>query len=907
MRIKISVDGKSYDIEQGDNLLRACLSQGLDLPYFCWHPILGSVGSCRQCAVKTYKDEDDTEGRIVMACMESGTEGCRVSIDDPEAKQFRAQIIEWLMINHPHDCAVCDEGGECHLQDMTVMTGHDSRRYRFTKSTHRNQELGPFISHEMNRCITCYRCVRYYRDYAGGTDLDAFGSHDRMYFGRQEDGTLESPFSGNLTEICPTGVFTDKTFKQHYTRKWDLHTSPSVCVHCSLGCNTILGERYGEMRRVLNRYNSHVNGYLLCDRGRFGYGFVNSEKRIRESSARIADGCALETIDPDTAIHRFATLLKGREPVIGIGSPRASLEANFALREMVGEENFYSGTSAQEYELETTVVDVLANGPSRVPSLREVEQADAVFLLGEDPTHSAPMLSMALRQSVRQQPIQEAVKSGIPKWHDAAVRGLTQDNHGPLFIATPAATDLDDIATELQRSAPEDVARLGFAVAHELDSQASAVDELTAASKQLAKRIASALLKAEQPLVVAGTASGSVDVIKAAAAVATALGVARSKAKIAPPFLFLTLPECNSMGLALMHAKPLAEALQQTDGSGGAVVVLENDLYRRATAGQVDALLEGRSLVVLDHVKHAMMDRAHLVFAAATFAETTGTLVNNEGRAQKFHAALVGDEAIRPSRRWLLSVLAAARPHEEHPVSLEELRHACATALPQLADSWRADDQPTLRYAEEKVPRASFRSSGRTAMHAHVSVHEPTPPADPDSDLAYSMEGFRVPNAQLIPAYWAPGWNSVQALSKFQFEVGGPKRGGQPGVRLIEPNADATASYPDKAPPSFTARDGEWLILPLPRIFGGEELSSLDPSQRARTPKPKLLLHEKDGQSLDLKDGDEVEVQLEETSVILPVMLSENACCGVAMLPVGTPGHSFLDLPVFASIRRVSE
>ena len=116
MRIKISVDGKSYDIEQGDNLLRACLSQGLDLPYFCWHPILGSVGSCRQCAVKTYKDEDDTEGRIVMACMESGTEGCRVSIDDPEAKQFRAQIIEWLMINHPHDCAVCDEGGECHLR-----------------------------------------------------------------------------------------------------------------------------------------------------------------------------------------------------------------------------------------------------------------------------------------------------------------------------------------------------------------------------------------------------------------------------------------------------------------------------------------------------------------------------------------------------------------------------------------------------------------------------------------------------------------------------------------------------------------------------------------------------------------------------------------------------------------------
>ena len=189
-------------------------------------------------------------------------------------------------MNHPHDCPVCDEGGECHLQDMTVMTGHDYRRYRFTKRTHRNQDLGPFVNHEMNRCIQCYRCVRFYRDYAGGGDFNVFGSHNHVYFGRHDDGALESEFSGNLVEVCPTGVFTDKTLKQHYTRKWDLQTAPSVCVHCGLGCNTIPGERYGTLRRIRNRYNGEVNGYFLCDRGRYGYEFVNSAARLRQPLAR---------------------------------------------------------------------------------------------------------------------------------------------------------------------------------------------------------------------------------------------------------------------------------------------------------------------------------------------------------------------------------------------------------------------------------------------------------------------------------------------------------------------------------------------------------------------------------------------------------------------------------------------
>ena len=202
---KIRVDGRTYEVDAKQNLLHACLSVGLDVPYFCYHPALGSVGACRQCAVKMFKDEEDTKGKITISCMQPVEDGMIISINDEEVREFRAQVIEALMNNHPHDCPVCDEGGECHLQDMTVMTGHTYRKNRFPKRTYQNQYLGPFINHEMNRCIQCYRCVRFYKEYAGGDDLDVFGIHDHVYFGRQKDGVIENEFSGNLVEVCPTG------------------------------------------------------------------------------------------------------------------------------------------------------------------------------------------------------------------------------------------------------------------------------------------------------------------------------------------------------------------------------------------------------------------------------------------------------------------------------------------------------------------------------------------------------------------------------------------------------------------------------------------------------------------------------------------------------------------------------
>jgi len=902
--VTIYVDNMPYQVREGQNLLVACLSLGFDIPHFCWHPALHSVGSCRLCAVKIFRDENDTRGRIFMSCMTPATEGVRISINDPEARHFRASVIEWLMLNHPHDCPVCDEGGECHLQDMTVMTGHVYRRTRKKKRTYSNQNLGPFINHEMNRCIQCYRCVRFYRDYAGGRDLDVFGVHSRVYFGRLEEGALENEFSGNLVEICPTGVFTDKTFKKRYTRKWDLQTAPSICVHCGLGCNTIAGERYGTLRRILNRYNGQVNGYFLCDRGRFGYDFLNSDRRVREPLAKTGQGSgstALEPISADEALSRLVDIVQNSSRVIGIGSPRTPLEANFALRDLVGEENFSSGMAQAEQDLVSLIVHILREGPAPSASLRELESADAALILGEDLTNTAPMMALYLRQSVRRKPMAVVNELRIPGWLDAAVRGAVQGNKGPLFIAAPIAAGLDDVATETYHAAPDDIARLGFAVAHELDTQAPAVVDLPADRHALAVRIAAALREAERPVVVSGTSSMSPAVIQAAANVAWAL---HSRGRQVT--LSFVAPECNSLGVALMEGRSLEDAIEMAErGQVDTVVTLENDLFARAPRDLVDRLRAScRNFVVIDHCLTGTAEVADLVLPAAAFAESQGTLVNNEGRAQRSYRVFPAPDPIGESRRWLSkAVMARARGRTEEWESFDDLVTRMRQALPVFQPVSNLAPSADARIVGRKIARQPHRCSGRTAMLANVSMREPPPPRDADSPLSFSMEGFQgISPPPLNPRYWAPGWNSAQSLNKFQEEIAGPLRGGDPGQRLIEPRDNGGREYFNAIPVAFSPSDDEWLILPSYHIFGSEELSALSPAIAERIPSAYVAIGEEDADLLGMSEGMLARVEIAGAAESLPARIVADLPRGVALLPKGLERLKGLAIPVRARI-----
>jgi NADH-quinone oxidoreductase subunit G len=903
----IFIDNKPFQVDPEENLLHQCLSLGFDLPYFCWHPAMGSVGACRQCAVKQFRDEEDAHGRLVMACMTPAAEGTRISIIDPEARAFRAGVIEWLMLNHPHDCPICDEGGECHLQDMTVMTGHDYRHTRFKKRTHLNQYLGPFINHEMNRCIQCYRCVRFYRDYAGGRDFDVFASRDHVYFGRHEEGVLENEFSGNLVEVCPTGVFTDKSLKRHYTRKWDLQLAPSVCVHCSLGCNISPGERYGLLRRVLNRYNGEVNGYFICDRGRYGYEFVNGDRRIRIPLVREQRGAELRAAAKEEALGKLAPLLGSGTRVIGIGSPRASLEANFALRQLTGAARFCSGLSNEEAVLTKAAIEIMRQGPARTASLHDAELSDAVLVLGEDLTNTAPRLALALRQAVRQKPMEIADSLRIPRWHDAAVREAVLDARGPLFIAAPSATRLDDVATMVWRAAPDDIACLGFAVAHALNPAAPEVPGLSPEISSMAADVAAFLASARNPLIVSGTSLGNLNLIQAAADVASALwGKVHGDGRAAG--ISFVFPECNTVGLALMEAGGLDDALQVVEqGAADTVIILENDLCRRVDPDRIDRIFSrAKTVVAIDSVSNPTNLRADMVLPAGTFVESEGTLVNNEGRAQRFFRVTPPGGDVLESWRWVREIMiAAGKLPTDAWQGLDEVIAAMSEALPALSRARDAAPPASFRRADQRIPRAPHRYSGRTALLANITVDEPAPPQDPDSPLSFSMEGFAgPPPPSLTPFFWSPGWNSVQSVMKFQEEVNGPLRGGDPGVRLIEPPQGGRPRYFGNIPAPFARRDGEWFLLPRYHIFGSEELSVLSPGIAERVPKPYLALNPSDADEMGASPGQEVEIAFGGETRRLSVVLDPSIPNGIGLLPAGLCGLSRIDLPAWAKVTK---
>jgi len=893
---KIHIDGKDYEVKTRKNLLETCLALGFDIPHFCYHPALGSVGACRLCAVKKFRDSDDTKGRIVMSCMEPITEGLIISIEDPEAKAFRAAVIESLMTNHPHDCPVCDEGGECHLQDMTVMTGHNYRRFDFKKRTYQDQNLGPFISHEMNRCIQCYRCVRFYRDYAGGKDLNVFASRNNVYFGRHEDGTLENGFSGNLVEVCPTGVFTDKTLKKHFTRKWDLSNSPSVCVHCSVGCNIIASERYGSLRRIMSRYNGAINGYFICDRGRFGYEFVNSKIRVRKAKFRTEKNGTQNEVEDGPLFSALNESFSKNKKIIGIGSPRASIESNFALSALVGKENFYHGISKKEQQLTATVLNFLQESGVKTPSLKQIEKADAILVFGEDLTNTAPMIALALRQASRNAASEMAEKKGIPQWNDAPLRQLAQDTKNPVSIITAYKDELDEIAENTFRGSYSDIAAIGNAIASSLNVGAPVSKIKIKEQLNLAEKIAFTLKEAKNPLIISGINCGDENIVQAALNIATALLSFGNKV-----MLSMVFPECNSMGLAFIPGKSLDDAVSSSaDGEIETLIILENDLYRRTRKESVDQLfIRSRKIIVLDHLQNNTSLRADILLPAGTFADSEGTLVNNEGRAQRFYKAVENKDQVRESWRWISELRKIKDKDQSVQWSrFDDIVSSLSNEYPVFAKLKEYMPDADFRMLNAKIPRQTLRYSGRTAINTQISVSEPKIPEDPDSPLAFTMEGQpERPPSSLVPFYWTPGWNSVQAMYDYLNEPNGAMKGNDPDIRLIEPDERINSLYFMPGSQTSEVQEDEMMVIPFFRIFGSEELSSAGPAISQRIEEPFVYLNKEDAEILGFRESDLIQLEISKNILKIKVKIENSLPHGVAGVPVNLPGIQFIDLP----------
>jgi NADH-quinone oxidoreductase subunit G len=333
-------------------------------------------------------------------------------------------------------------------------------------------------------------------------------------------------------------------------------------------------------------------------------------------------------------------------------------------------------------------------------------------------------------------------------------------------------------------------------------------------------------------------------------------------------------------------------------GEADGVVVIENDIYRRADVERVEAALaKAKVLVVIDHQQTPTIAKADFVLPASSFAEGDGTMINMEGRAQCFFqlydpAYYDPDCKIHESWRWVYALQTSVESREVSWTHFDDITRMCAATIPALSRIMEASPDATYRVKGLKIARSPRRYSGRTAMRANISVHEPRASQDSDTALSFSMEGYVGPNepAPFIPFAWAPGWNSPQAWTKFQDEVGGHLRTGDSGVRLIEPKSEAQSKYFTEIPAAFSVRDDALRVAPLYHLFGSDELSAMAPATQSMVVQAYVALSVVDAARLKLAENSLVKVSLANRTYSLRLQISKTLAEGLVGLPAGIPG-----------------
>ena len=327
--VNLTIDGVPVSVSKGTLVIEAAKQAGVLVPHYCYHPGLPVAGVCRMCLVEIEK-----QPKLAISCATQVAEGMVVKTQSAAAKSARTSVLEFLLINHPLDCPICDQAGECELQDFTFQEGRAGTRYSpdYPKRFNPVEDFGPDVLYVPNRCILCTRCVRFMEDVAQEPVLNVSERGDRAYIGVHPETRLDHPWAGNVVDLCPVGSLLSKDFL-HKARAWELDKTASVCTGCSQGCNVTLDTRENVVVRVRPRPNLEVNRYFICDHGRMNYRWMNRGDRIE--APLVKRGGELHATDWQDALERVTTTLRGAGPrVVALVSPRASTEALFFAREL---------------------------------------------------------------------------------------------------------------------------------------------------------------------------------------------------------------------------------------------------------------------------------------------------------------------------------------------------------------------------------------------------------------------------------------------------------------------------------------------------------------------------------------------------------------------------------------------
>ena len=629
--INIEIDGRKLEVENGRTVIEAAHDAGIYIPHFCYHKKLSIAANCRMCLVQVEKAP-----KPLPACATPVAEGMKVQTASEQAVKAQKGVMEFLLINHPLDCPICDQGGECQLQDLAVGYGGSASRYHEEKRVVMHKDIGPLVSaEEMSRCINCTRCVRFGVEIGGQMELgQAFrGEHaEIMSF---VSGTVNSELSGNMIDLCPVGALTSKPFR-YSARTWELSRRKAISPHDSLGSNLAVQVKDNRVLRVLPIENEDINECWISDRDRFSYEGLNSSERL--TKPMLKQGGQWQEVDWQVALEYVANGLRQIKTGAGAEHIGALATGNSTLEEMYLLQKLVRGLGCNNVDFRLRQSDFSADGkqqgaPWLGMAVADLNKADRFLLVGSFLRKDHPLLASRIRQAVKRGAQANVLHSADD---DLLMKVANKSIVSPSAIVSELAQILQFLAVEKKATVDHDV--------HPLLQGAATSTSAQAIARSLASGERSVILLGNFAQQHPQAAQIQVLVQNIAEHSNAKFGFLGEAANSVGGYLAGALPGSNGMNAAAMLAQPRKAYL---------LLNVEAELDTQNSQQAVAAMKAADMVVCLSAYKHHGTDYADVMLPISPFTETSGTFINTEGRAQSFKGAVKPLGETRPAWKVL--------------------------------------------------------------------------------------------------------------------------------------------------------------------------------------------------------------------------------------------------------------
>ena len=630
--LEIEIDGTKVTVPPGGTIMDAAAGIGVYIPHFCYHKKLSIAANCRMCLVQVEK-----AAKPLPACATPITDGMKVFTKSDYAVKAQKGVMEFLLINHPLDCPICDQGGECSLQDLAVGYGSSSSRYQEVKRVVKEKDLGPLVATDMTRCIHCTRCVRFGTEIAGIMEMGQVGRGEHSEIMPFINKTIDSELSGNIIDLCPVGALTSKPFR-YTARSWELSRRKSISPHDSLGSNLAVHVKDNRVMRVLPLENEAVNECWLSDKDRFSYEGLNAEQRLTKPMIK-QDGKWIE-IDWQAALEYVANGLKqireqhGADSIGALATPHQTLEELYLLQKLtraLGSGNVDSRLRQSDFSADA----YMTGAPWLGMAVADVDTLQRVLLIGGNLRQEHPLLAHRMRQAVKHGAQFSLVN---PTDDDLLMKVAHKAIVAPQAMVNTLAQVLVALAALTSKAIPATLA--------------SALVNVVADTTSVA--IATSLSTGERKAVFLG------NIAQHHAQYADIYALAQAIAAMADAIFGVMGEAANSVGAYIAGAAPVggkkglnASAMLTTPRKAYLLLGVEPELDCNNPAQAIKAMQSAEMVVAMSSYKHHALDYADVLLPIAPFTETAGSFINTEGKIQTFNGTVKPLGETRPAWKVL--------------------------------------------------------------------------------------------------------------------------------------------------------------------------------------------------------------------------------------------------------------